>query len=361
MFVTRLAIVLCALLWCSAATVVAQDDPGGPPAPFSDDYDWMQFRNGEWLKGEIKDLNDDRFVFESDELDELSLDWDDIHAVYSNKLNTLGFRDKSIVEGSFKIVGESLTIETAEGVKTFSRDELRSIIPGRRTELNFWSGKLSLGATLQRGNVDQTDFSALARLERRDSWTRLTLEYTGTWSTVDGEKTADNHRGLLNYDIYLTERLYVRPIRFVIYRDRFQNIAYRLTPSAGLGYDVLDEDGLEWTVGGGIGWEKTRFVESAPGEPSESESVVALFGTRFNWEATSKVDLGLEFDVTVPFDDANAYNFRTVAYAEVDLWEDLDLDVRLTWDRVNDPAPLSDGSVPEQDDIRLYVGIGWSF
>ena len=42
------------------------------------DFDWVQFKNGEWLKGEIKDLQDDSFTFDSDEMDELSLDFDDV-------------------------------------------------------------------------------------------------------------------------------------------------------------------------------------------------------------------------------------------------------------------------------------------
>ncbi len=57
-------------------------DPAAPeseaPEPLSGDFDWVQFKNGEWLKGEIKDLQDDSFTFDSDEMDELSLDFDDV-------------------------------------------------------------------------------------------------------------------------------------------------------------------------------------------------------------------------------------------------------------------------------------------
>jgi hypothetical protein len=235
------------------------------------------------------------------------------------------------------------------------------MISGELTERNFWSGKLSLGATLTRGNVDQTDISGFINIQRRTAWTRLTLEYSGAFSSINDETTVDNHRALANYDIYLTRRLYVRPARIVYFRDKFQNIDARITPSAGFGYDIIDNKDVEWSAGAGLGWEYTRFVDPAPGNPESTDSIALIAGTRFEWELTSKTDVGLEFDVTVPTKQFSAYNFRTKLFTEVELWGDFDLDVQLIWDRVNDPAPLADGSIPEKDDARLYVGIGWSF
>ena len=32
-----------------------------------------------------------------------------------------------------------------------------------------------------------------------------------------------------------------------------------------------------------------------------------------------------------------------------------------TWDRVESPQPRENGSVPDRDDFRMHVGIGWEF
>lgn len=45
----------------------------------------------------------------------------------------------------------------------------------------------------------------------------------------------------------------------------------------------------------------------------------------------------------------------------VDLVGDLDLDIAFVWDRVNRPAADSGGDVPEKDDYRTTIGLGWSF
>ena len=335
-------------------------EAAGPPAPRSDDFDWMQLTNGEWLKGEIKDLQDDTFVFESDELDTQTFDWEDVHAVYSPRANTVMLRDKSTIEGSVVVEGDSITVTSADGVRTVSRSEVRSLIPGRQREINYWSGKLSLGTTIRQGNVDQTDISGQVHIERRDPGTRLALDYTGAYGTVDGERTVNSHRGTASYDIYVTDRFYVRPFGFEAYRDEFQNIDYRLTPSAGAGYDLIDTGDLDWAIGAGAGWQFTRFEDPAPGQPKDRDSFALLANTRVDWEATDDVDVFFQFDLTVPLPDSNDYNFRARAGTAVDLWRDLELDVQVIWDHVNNPEP-SGGDTPEPDDVQFYLGVGWEF
>ncbi len=352
---------LCGLLAGLAATpalALAQD---APPEPRTGELDWVQLANGEWFRGEIDDLLDDDFEFESDELDTLSLDWADVHLLFSDRVNTVVLRDRSTVEGRLRIEGDEVRVLTPEGEVTYARDELRGIIPGEQTEANYWSGGLSAGLTLRSGNVDQVDATWSLSLERRDALSRLTLDYDGAYSEVDGDRTADNHRGLVNYDSYLTERLFLRPIRVEYYRDEFQNIDHRLTPGAGAGYDVINEGDWDWTVFGGAGWQFTEFVEAPPGEPSSEDFVVATAGTRVEWEVNAKVDAGLEFDITVPVEDADSFSSRTKLYTEVELASDLDLEVQFIWDRVNDPEPLADGTMPESDELRLFVGVGWDF
>ncbi|HOK71968.1 MAG TPA: hypothetical protein PLM83_10980, partial [Bacillota bacterium] len=51
----------------SAAAVAAA--PWQPPPPPPDDFDWIQLKSGEWLKGRIKALQEDKLEFDSEELE----------------------------------------------------------------------------------------------------------------------------------------------------------------------------------------------------------------------------------------------------------------------------------------------------
>ena len=336
----------------------AKDD--APPAPRSDDFDWLQFKNGEWLKGEIKDLQDDSLTFDSDKLDELSLDFDDLEGLFSSKVNTLRFEDKTIVEGPFRIEGDTVTVMTADGERTFPRDTLRGIIPGRMTELNFWSGKLSVGGTIRQGNVNQTDLSMSFRVQRRSPGKRLLIEYNGAYGTVEGVKTANNHRFFFNNDIFFSRDLFVRVPSFEYFKDEFQNIEYRLTPGILVGYDIIDRNRLKWTVSGGPGYQVTKFFEPLAGTPGRTEDGVLLFATDAQWEATTKIDLYGEYTLAVPV-SGNNNNMRLTLGTDIEVWGNLDFDIKFILDFQSNPARLSDGSLPENSDVRIFFGLGWDF
>ncbi len=332
------------------------------PAPASDEFDWVQLTNGEWVKGEIVELLDDTFVFDSDEFGEREIDWDDVAAVYSSRFNRLGLRDRTIVRGAIVIEDDLVRVTPPEGEPIeFDRSQLRTIVPGQRTLRGLWSGRLSLGTTQRSGNVDQLDISGLVRLERRDVYSRLRFEYTGEYGEVDGGKTANQHTATLTFDRYLSDRYFWRVIGLTGFRDEFQNIDYRFTPSTSIGYDVIDTSRTEWTVNAGFGWQFTRFIDPAEDEDDYDDSAAVILGSRFEYEINSRVDVGAEFDMTLLVPETNDFNSRVVLWAEIEIIEDFDIDVRWTWDRQNNPVEGDDGDTPDRDDFRLYVGVGWSF
>ena len=338
-----------------------QPDDSAPPEPGSEGFDWMQHVNGEWLKGELKDVQDEDFEFESDEFDTHKLDINDIYRFVSNGEMRVGFYDGTEVVGRVRIEGDKVHVVTSEGIETYEKSNVRSIVTGRSIGGAYWSGKLSFGTEFLRGNVDQTDVSTYIRIGRRTVTTRAVLEFTGAFSEVNGETTEDNQRFLGRYDIYKDARVFFRVPELEVYRDQFQNIEIRVTPTVSAGYTLIDRGDLEGHATIGSGLRYTQFRDVQPGEESDDTQYVFIYGTDVEWEATPRIDVGASFSLTMPVPEADDYTFRTVAYTEIDLWKDFDLDVRFTWDRVNSPAANADGSTPEEDEYRLYVGIGYEF
>jgi putative salt-induced outer membrane protein YdiY len=352
------------------ATMASQPLPGStevasdeyrPPQPSTGITDWIQFKNGEWLKGEIKDLQDQSFSFESDELDSLQLDWDDIHTVYSPRQHTCVFEDNSSVLGRIRIVGDRFTVTTPEGEKRYDRADLRSIIPGGRSERDYWSLKYTLGLTVRRGNTDQTDLSSFLNVKRRSPEARTRFELRGTYGTYEDEETVNNQFANLRHDIFMSRRLYLTAPSVQYYRDKFENIDYRLTPGLSLGYEIIDRGDIEWNAGLGGGYQYTRFDEVEPGEDSSVGGAAILGATDFTWELTEKLDFELQYNTTIGLDEDLSNDHHALATLSFDVWRELEFDVSLTWDRIGSPQRTSDGAEPDQDDVRLYVGIGWEF
>ena len=49
--------------------------------PSASRFDWIQLTSDEWLKGDLESLYDGKVEFDSDELDLLVLDWEDVKKV----------------------------------------------------------------------------------------------------------------------------------------------------------------------------------------------------------------------------------------------------------------------------------------
>ena len=68
------------------------------------------------------------------------------------------------------------------------------------------------------------------------------------------------------------------------------------------------------------------------------------------------------FTSSIPFpEDMDKSIVHMDATLSIDLYNDLDLDVTLQWDRINDPQAQASGAIPDEDDFRLTVGVGWEF
>ena len=220
------------LLAIGTVRCLAQDSTWKPPLPNPKAKDWVQLKSGEWLKGDVKYLVDDSFVFDSKELDELTLDWEDIKEIRSPRILTYYFEKIGTFVGTAVMKDSVLSIRIGEDVRSFPRSKLLSIIEGEPTELNFWSGKIQAGLTLRSGNTDQDDFSALLFLRRQTPRTRLDINYTGNYGSVDSVQTINNHDGTAKFDLLIASGFFVTPGSANLYANKFQNIGLRATVGA---------------------------------------------------------------------------------------------------------------------------------
>ncbi|HWW00189.1 MAG TPA: hypothetical protein VNZ64_10880, partial [Candidatus Acidoferrum sp.] len=158
--------------------VVAAGEPSNlywqPPAVGHDGADWIQLRSGEWLRGHLKYVQDRKVEFDSDELKDLSLDLKNVRQIYSAKPLFMKFEGRDPIYGTVVISNDVVQVLGPEQVSLL-RDQLTGITPGGTKEINFWSGKASIGLNFQSGNSRQATYSASAELARRTPATVIQL------------------------------------------------------------------------------------------------------------------------------------------------------------------------------------------
>lgn len=328
-----------------------------PPA---DSFDWIQLKSGEWLKGRIKAMQERQLEFYSDELKDQSFDWKDVRQLRSPRTLDVLFVNGMKVSGPVTITPQQVAVGGA-APQSHPRDQLQSLTPGGSRERNYWSGNASLGLTLRAGNTESVDYNAQARLQRRTPATRFSLDYIGNFSSVDGVESANNQRVNTEFDLWLSRRFYLIVPFAEYYTDPFQNLKTRLTGGVGAGYDLIDRPNLNWNITTGPAYQMAWFESSQPGDPAKKGTGAMVFGSRFDWDITRRVELILEYRGQFTSKEVGETTHHSVSTLSLQLTKRLDLDVSLIWDRISSPKVGSDGGRPTPDDFRLVVGLGVDF
>ncbi|MDJ0906127.1 MAG: DUF481 domain-containing protein [Woeseiaceae bacterium] len=357
-----LRVCLFGLLCLAGANAAASDLPWDEQfTPPPGEYSWVRLGSGEWLKGDIIAIYDDRMNIDSDHFGSLVVDLDDVESVYGQGIFVVSSGPHESVSGFLQVRGNQVLIESGADIYEFDRERLVSVTPLAKQERDRWRGDIKFGLNFREGNTDIQEYSVGAKVQRRTPVSRWTMEYTGYQNETDGQRIQDSHRVNLAADRFTGQSVYWRPFSAQYYKDELQNIRHQGTVDTGLGYHVIDSPRTTWDFQAGIGANYLDNVSVAAGETTGDWSAVGTLGMDFVIELTSWLDYELSIDMRFLEEDAGRYQHHVKTALSSDLFGDLDLDISLDWDRTANPQAAEDGTVPEKDDYRLQIGLSYEF
>ncbi len=340
---------------------MGQDGVWAPPQPSSQDKDWIKLSSGEWLWGTIDLMRDESLNFDSEELDDLTIDWDDVVEIHSSRVMTYALPDGSLFTGTSILKDGTLSIRTTGGLLQIQQREVLSILDGEPSELNFWSVKLGADLKIISGNTNQADFGSRIFLKREAIRSRIDLRYQGSFSTIDEVETINNHRGNGEWKIFLSRRFFLTPVKTELYSDKFKNVKLRTTASVGAGYYMSRSSQADWYVELGVGFENTDYYSVLPGESASEGNANLPFRTTLEIDLTKTIELTAEYGIQVGVgDDSNTVQHTFILF-EFDLIGDVDFTASWTWDHMTSPKENSDGLVPKKDDFVMGYGLAINF
>ena len=336
----------------------AQAEDVWPPLPAPDSgWDWARLDTGEVIKGEVIVVQQDEMAFDSDNFDELEIEWEDVIELRMARPRVFRFEGDRIYAGMGELRDGKIRIVTPQdGPLEFPADELLSIVYTSEEERRNWRIQIGANLAARSGNTDQADLTANAKVERRTSFTRWTTKYTGTFSETDGDRTANNHRVSTQFDFLLTDHLFLRVPAFEFFQDEFQNIDARYTPGVALGYEPIETSIVEWRLTLGPG---AQIIQFDDGEQDEDAAVV--FGSELSFDFPRDIDLDLNYRLQVIATDAGKTSHSASAVVSIEVWGPLDLDVGGYLDRIEQPERDENGQRPNRNDFRLTVGLSLDF
>ena len=353
---------LCGLLCLAATAATATDVPWNESfMPPPGKYSWIQLDTGEWLKGDIIAIYDDKLAFDSDHFDNLTLDLDDVEVIYGRGIFVVSAGPTNPMTGFLQVRGQQVLVNSTDRHFEFARDDLVSVTPLAEQERDRWRGDIKIGLNVREGNTDIWEYSIGAMLQRRTPVSRWTFDYLANKNNTDGEQVEDSHRLTLSADRFTGRRLYWRPFSSQYFRDQLQNIEHQGTVDSGIGYHLVDTHRTSWDLRAGVGGNYLESVSVEAGEENGQWTPVGTLGMDLDVEVTSWLDYELAVSMWFLEEGAGEYQHHIVTMLSSDLFGDLDLDISLEWNHTENPQAAADGSIPERDDYKFQVGLSYEF
>ncbi len=335
-----------------------------PPTPvFSPQFDWLKLRSGEWLKGDIISMYDDELEFDSKKLNNIILDWQDVTELRSRYDQQIRFANGDVKQG-FLIVKEGHLILISGGSEQhFPLSELLSITSSSDDREGLWDGKVNLGIDVNTGNVNQLDYLASVRIERRTPFTRFRVDfiYNYSKSTVDeNEQVITDTSRLTSYlDWFYSRKLFLRAFDYEHFTDLQQNIKSRDTIGLSLGYHLIQNKRLQWDVTLGPSYQQTAYVNTT--NESDQKSGVVAMGTSLEYNFSSRIDFLFDYQLQFVEENSGKRNAHLKTGFEFEFSDHFELDLSFYLDRVAHPVAPEGAIVPKSNDYRLALSLGYDF
>lgn len=218
-----------------------------------------------------------------------------------------------------------------------------------------WRGNADFGFTLTDGNSETTNLSLAARVEWRMERSRWTGEGSFLRATDQGEETANRGEGIVQYDYFPSQRVFFFG-RGAASFNAPAGLDLRLSPAAGLGYQVLDREDMELTVQAGGSWIRDEFTD---GTSDEAAHAVASESFRYALSETADLQQSLTYEPKV--EELADYLLRTEVSLSAMITEALGLKVTFRDEYDSRPFDPATGEAREKNDITFVTGVTYRF
>ena len=312
--------------------------------------DRIVLRNGDRITGEIISMEENMLKVKTFYAGKIMIQWEDVASIVAQKPLSVEIREKEhdSVTDDFPTIMR-LTVNSLTGKEGIPLERVERInVPKYR-----YTGTTDIGGNRTEGNTDTTAFNASAETTIWSRRHRLDLSGKYAFSQADGIDTANNARGTLRYDYFLTKRLFVTASEF-LEQDQLQELDLRSTSGVGIGYQVIDTPvhRLSGYIGPAFVYEQFRQSQATK---------TSTFTWDIEWEFELFTDHLRAFHKQAGFRDvAGDRNdaLRWIAEQGLRITLHADLYLKLAYDfRFNsDPAPGR-----KKSDQAFIWGVGYQF
>lgn len=292
--------------------------------------DQIVLLNGDRISGEITAISDGRVMVMTDYAGEISVDFNQVEDMEVEKQGHISLGNGDVITGRIvSVSGETITIRSqvlqeitipgdlflgyrrfAEELEEEELEQTRRLIQEKEKELEetrdelaktkkevedltsiskLWSGSVSLGAQMRRGNTDSSDVRFDATALRKAPREELALRFYADYGETEGETDTNEIFGEVKLKVFQTDRFYLFGLTNMEY-DEMENLDLRAQVFGGPGYNFIDTERTKLLGEIGAGLTGEFFDEDDGGDEETLEASL-----RLNAEWRQKLFANAEF------------------------------------------------------------------
>ena len=235
--------------------------------------DEVLLTNGDRLTGTIVKMEDGTLTLHTTYGGEIKIAWGEVQSLNTIKPITLKVPGKSNGLVSDFLIGGYDFVE----VNSLSPNNPVPLADVKGINIGFiqYQGNFTLGGNSTSGNTSTKAINGAARLTVRADRHRLYLEAKYNYGEAEGRLTARNSMAQTKYDYFISKRVFLDA--FGLWeKDTFQNLQFRNTLGAGIGYQFFDTGRTNLSVSTGLGYVNEHYT-TVP----QTQTASSKWGVRF--------------------------------------------------------------------------------
>ncbi len=317
--------------------------------------DTVKLKNGDWITGTVVKKETDKLVFKTKYTGEINILWSEIATLNTDEPVKVVLSDDSTFDarlqkrslGRVKMVTSGLRMTSELDLKDVTYINPSPEITGQGVE---WSGYANVGGAVTSGNTDNSQVRADAEAIARTKQNRFTVGAYVNRAKADGESTAFNSKGYMQYDHFLSKKWYLYT-NGSLENDKFRDINLRSSAGVGSGYQFYEQEDLNLSIEGGVNYISTDFDEA-----EDDRYASGRWALKYDQLVFQSVKFFHQHEVLVSLEDvANTLVF-TKTGLRVPIAENLNASTQLNVDYANQPA---EGREKTDKTLLFSVGYLW--
>ncbi len=312
--------------------------------------DRVEFKNGDVLTGTIVEYDGKVLVLKTAAADEVKINLKEVKTFSSDTPVNVKLNDGTVVSEKALSAADG-SIELNHQNYTF--DRIKAVNPPAVK----WTGSVTAGAILTRGNTFTDQYHAAFDLLRRGEQDRITSSGAynfGRERNADtGDKTtsADNQMLQGKYDYFLEGSKWYLFANALAVKDRIQDLNLRFVPGVGVGYQWIESPKLNFNTEAGLSWIYEDYKDE-----DIKQGIAARLAYHYDHTFYDNVKLFHNLEFIPGLESGTGYLINTDLGVRADMTKSFFIEAKVELTHNSQPAS---GNV--KDDLKYIMGVGWKF